>query len=546
MFASSKINYSCIIFLLFASFNLIVSSNRPIRLGSKYGGWVIPDNYITETSLCYCVGAGEDISFDLELIEKYGCNVYSFDSTPKAMEHIQTIKELITQKKRAATCHGYAYPQNSLLFKNYFFNAIGLWDEDKNIEFFVPQNSLHVSHSIVNLQKTDTFFIVPCKKLSTIMKDFGHIRLDLLKIDIEGAEYNVLKNMLYENIKPTVLCIEFHPVKDFDLKKTLYELMLAGYAIFHNHNNKDYTLIYSEAFSRDKNEIYNSLELKKDKMSSDNTMTIYSYFSDLFTQDSVTTEAYVYELLKQNSLPLACNYLAVPWAVLINSNKLDQMPSITIQGGFTICQHIRFEKIIPILKKIGIDVLFTPHVCKEKKYDGITVLPFPHYAVNGIDSAPIKDIWYSFIGANTHFTRSQIFKIPSTHNIIIKERKSWHFSRNKEIQEAEEKEYKDILSRSRFSLCPRGTGPSTIRFWESLQAGAIPVLISDSMSLPEGIDWHECIIQVQECDVTKIEEYLSSISIEKESILRENCLNAYKAFSGPNFISPILRTYTLN
>ncbi|HML19507.1 MAG TPA: hypothetical protein PKD74_02920, partial [Candidatus Dependentiae bacterium] len=69
MFASSKINYNCIVFLLFASFNLIVSSNTPIRLGSKYGGWVIPDKYITETSLCYCVGAGEDISFDLELIE---------------------------------------------------------------------------------------------------------------------------------------------------------------------------------------------------------------------------------------------------------------------------------------------------------------------------------------------------------------------------------------------------------------------------------------------------------------------------------------------
>jgi len=349
--------------------------------------------------------------------------------------------------------------------------------------------------------------------------------------------------MLCENIKPIILCIEFHPVKNVDLKKTLYELTLAGYTIFHNHNNKDYTLIYSEAFSQDQNKKYNSIELKKDKISSDNTMETYSYFSNLFTQDSVTTEKYAHELLKQNPLPCTCNYLAVPWAVLINSNKLDQMPSVEIQGGFTVCQHICFEKIIPILKKIGIDILFTPHVCKEKKYDGITVLPFPHYAVNGIEPAPIKDIWYSFIGANTHFTRSQIFKIPSTQNIIIKERTSWHFSGNKNKQIAEEKEYKDILSRSRFSLCPRGTGPSTIRFWESLQAGAIPVLISDSMTLPEGIDWQECIIQIQECNVAKIEEYLSSISIERENILRENCLNAYKAFSGLNFISPIVRIY---
>jgi FkbM family methyltransferase len=546
MFKFNKINYNSLIFLFFAPCSLIVSGNIPIHLGSKYGGWVIPDNYITQKSLCYCVGAGEDISFDLELIEKYGCNVYSFDPTPRALKHIQSIKELIAQGKCATTCHGYAYPQNSALFESYFFNAIGLWDADKNIKFFAPQNSLHISHSIVNLQKTNSFFIAPCKKLSTIMKDLGHTRLDLLKIDIEGAEYNVLKNMLYENIKPTILCIEFHPVKDFDLKKTLYDLMLAGYSIFHISNNKDYTLMYSEAFSYNKYEKYNSSDRARDKKPSDNTITIYSYFSDFFAQDSVTTEKYSYELLKKNPLPLTCNYLAVPWAALINSNKLDQMPSVKIQGGFTICQHIRFEKIIPILKKIGIDILFTPHVCKEAKYDGITVLPFPHYAVNGIGPAPIKDIWYSFIGANTHFTRSQIFKIPSTQNIIIKERKSWHFSGNKETQEAEKEEYKDILSRSRFSLCPRGTGPSTIRFWESLQAGAIPVLISDSMSLPEGVDWHECIIQIKECDIIKIEEYLSSISIERENILRENCLNAYKAFSGPNLISPIIRAYTLN
>lgn len=38
------------------------------EIGTKYGGWVIPVNLLNENSICYCVGCGEDISFDLGLI----------------------------------------------------------------------------------------------------------------------------------------------------------------------------------------------------------------------------------------------------------------------------------------------------------------------------------------------------------------------------------------------------------------------------------------------------------------------------------------------
>lgn len=117
------------------------------------------------------------------------------------------------------------------------------------------------------------------------------------------------------------------------------------------------------------------------------------------------------------------------------------------------------------------------------------------------------------------------------------------FFSSKEKQAVEKKEYQDVLARSRFSLCPRGSGPSTVRFWESLQAGAIPILISDDMVLPEGVDWDRCIIRIPECGVTKIKEVIASVSLEIENELRGNCLKAYKEFAGGNFISPIKRVY---
>jgi FkbM family methyltransferase len=529
----------CLIFLVNG---LMFCRTSAIRLGSNYGGWTLPDHCITSNSICYCVGAGEDISFDLELIEKYGCKVFSFDPTPRAIQHIFDSKKLIEQKALAYSTNGYAYPQNPELFDNYFFHSLALWIDDSTIEFFAPQNPSHVSHSIVNLQKTSSNIVVPCKKLSSIMHDLGHAKLDLLKMDIEGAEYAILKKMFDEHIYPSILCVKFHPLHEHNVQKTINNILKNNYSIFNIHNN-DYTFIYAKRFL-----FLEDINLLDDQCSnkdlrSNSTMTIYCILPELFQKDSVTTEKNAYELLQKNPLPCTCNYIAVPWAVLINTNRLKQLPSRQFNGGCTVCQHIQFEKIIPTLKKMGIQTLFTPHVCKGKKYEGISVLPFPHYAVNGIEPAVVKDIWYSFIGFDTHKTRRIIFNMPNEKNVYIKERTSWHFSTDKKRQEQEKQEYQDILARSRFSLCPRGTGASTLRFWESLQAGAIPVLIADDMALPEGVNWSECIIQIPENEVSKIKEIISTISLERENEMRSNCLRAYEEFSGQNFISPIRRVY---
>ena len=38
-----------------------------LRLGTRYGGWIIPkNNTLNENSIVYSGGVGEDISFDLK------------------------------------------------------------------------------------------------------------------------------------------------------------------------------------------------------------------------------------------------------------------------------------------------------------------------------------------------------------------------------------------------------------------------------------------------------------------------------------------------
>jgi hypothetical protein len=127
-------------------------------------------------------------------------------------------------------------------------------------------------------------------------------------------------------------------------------------------------------------------------------------------------------------------------------------------------------------------------------------------------------------------------------NIIY--RSSYHidpdtFNNKINNKETEEKEYKDIMERSRFCLCPRGSSPSSVRFWESLQAGVIPILISDYWSLPEW-DWNNTIIKLSEKEFenmtyNNISDMLKNIPESKEVFMRNNCKNAYNQFKKENY-----------
>jgi ribosomal protein L25 (general stress protein Ctc) len=50
----------------------------------------------------------------------------------------------------------------------------------------------------------------PVRRMATLLRELGHDRLDLVKMDIEGAEYDVLPERLASGIRPWQLLVEFH------------------------------------------------------------------------------------------------------------------------------------------------------------------------------------------------------------------------------------------------------------------------------------------------------------------------------------------------
>ena len=54
------------------------------KLGTNYGGWYLPKNInMNKNSIVYSGGIGEDMSSDLLLDDKYGCEIFLIDSTSR-------------------------------------------------------------------------------------------------------------------------------------------------------------------------------------------------------------------------------------------------------------------------------------------------------------------------------------------------------------------------------------------------------------------------------------------------------------------------------
>ncbi len=158
------------------------------RFGTDYGGWTIPINVLNEDSVCYCAGVGVDASFDFALLDEFGCSVFSFDPTPKAIAYMGRTE----------------YDRSKLRFL-----PIGVLDKDVERSFYAPANDKQVSCSVFDLHGRGQQFTARCQKLSSIMRQLGHDHIDLLKLDVEGAWRSIIPNIVEEGISMSILCVEF-------------------------------------------------------------------------------------------------------------------------------------------------------------------------------------------------------------------------------------------------------------------------------------------------------------------------------------------------
>lgn len=201
------------------------------RLGSDYGGWVVYPRGISRDSVVYSIGTGEDISFDVAMIERFGVVVQAFDPTPKAIGWLAQHEPTT----------------------GFVFHPLGVASYDGQARFVLTQAE-HVSYHLSTAEErgADTLE-APVNRLPTIMRTLGHDRVDVLKMDIEGAEYAVIDDLCESHIRVGQLLVEFHHTIGVGeslarTRRTVTRLREAGYRIFSiSPNGWEYSFLGPEA-----------------------------------------------------------------------------------------------------------------------------------------------------------------------------------------------------------------------------------------------------------------------------------------------------------
>ena len=79
----------------------------------------------------------------------------------------------------------------------------------------------------------------------------------------------------------------------------------------------------------------------------------------------------------------------------------------------------------------------------------------------------------------------------------------WHVPREDRLESRQQ--YIDSLRDSLLVLCPGGTGHNSLRFFETMSMGRIPVLVSDHCALPfeEAIDYDSFLLRIDEAQASQ-------------------------------------------
>ncbi len=171
---------------------------------------------LSAESVVYSFGIGCDITWDREMIERFGVTVHGFDPSPGCLEWIR----------------------DADLPDKFIFHPIGIAARDGTLKLYPPPTTRTVHYSAINRARAPEkdAVEVPVKCLATIVEELDHDHIDVLKIDVDGTEYEIMPGVLASGIPIRQILLEVHHrMRGLRFKDTLrlIEIMRDhGYRIF--------------------------------------------------------------------------------------------------------------------------------------------------------------------------------------------------------------------------------------------------------------------------------------------------------------------------
>lgn len=197
------------------------------RLGTRYGGWWIDAGAVGPKPLLIDCGLGEDISFPLAFLERFGGLVIGVEPNPRSL----------------AYCRDHCPPGMEIRPQAFWHQAgLTLSFHLPRAQDQLPKGADGVSGSLVSSHEYvagGEQLSVTTTTLNDILTDVGRDDCAVLKLDIEGAEYEVLAELCRtgEIRRARQVLIEFHHrVTHHTIEETnaaVSSLKHAGFRLIH-------------------------------------------------------------------------------------------------------------------------------------------------------------------------------------------------------------------------------------------------------------------------------------------------------------------------
>lgn len=236
--------------------------------------------------------------------------------------------------------------------------------------------------------------------------------------------------------------------------------------------------------------------------------------------DKLETESKIDDSWELHKLPLA-HLINVHGVSFCQSliNNLDKS-----KKKILVCQHILVDQ----LQVDDNTVLASPHASFSND-----VISIPHYPVNGIEHPVERKELFGFVGStSTHYTRKGIVKL------FPKNCKDSgvHWGLDLNLPKDISASFSHELSKCHFGLCPRGTGISSVRLFEAMSIGTIPVIIADGYRPPlhSIIDWKSISVSIPENKLKYIPSILSEFTSKDIKDMRTRMQKVYMDYLSPN------------
>jgi FkbM family methyltransferase len=204
----------------------------------RCGDWVYCPTAVPPRPRVYSFGVEEDLGIDRRFAERYAADVFVFDPTPNTVEWVA----------------------DKRLPDNIHFFPVGVAGKDGRVSFYPRVNRKgdvsRTMYTTVPAAGSEQHHVeVDMKTLRTIMKDLGHERIDVLKMDVEGAEYEVIDEIVNMPHPPKQIMLEFHHrFRSIGNQRTIdavEKLNTKGYRIFYiSATGREYSFIHDDATDR--------------------------------------------------------------------------------------------------------------------------------------------------------------------------------------------------------------------------------------------------------------------------------------------------------